>query len=485
MGGNFPNVQIWQLNLDPSNRNLVAGTHGRGAWTMNDAAAVPALWVSKADAGLPVGPGSTINYTITVNNIGNADATGVEVTDPIPDNTGFAAAGDGGQLRRGKVRWTDVTVPAGGSVELHYSVVIDPGLRARVKSIVNDGIRVTSAQGVGTTGSAHVTPIAPAFAVTVTPASQTDGAKAGGAVEYHVKVFNAGYTADTYTLAAGSGTFTAAVLDTTCTAPLASLPLTGGSSADVCVRVSVPGGASNGATDTTTFTATSTGSPSVSGSSTFTTIAVTVATLLVDQDGNIPDVQAYYTTALTAAGQAFDVWDLATKPVLPLGYMKAHTNIVWFTGNSYPDPLGVYETSLAAFLDGGGRFFLSGQDVLDQGAGTTAFFSDYMHVAWDGTDTQNDIGTLKVTGELASPVTSGIGKVPLDLSVLGGVQFSDEITPITPAVVAFRDDPGQPDGLSVADGAYKVVFLSFPFEEYGSATQKADLMTRVFTFFGP
>ncbi len=32
LGTGFPTVEIWQLNLDPANRNLAAGTHGRGAW---------------------------------------------------------------------------------------------------------------------------------------------------------------------------------------------------------------------------------------------------------------------------------------------------------------------------------------------------------------------------------------------------------------------------------------------------------------------
>ena len=73
---------------------------------MTDGAPVPALVVSKADAGVPVGAGSTIDYTITVNNIGNADATGVTVTDPIPANTSFTSAADGGVLDHGKVTWT-------------------------------------------------------------------------------------------------------------------------------------------------------------------------------------------------------------------------------------------------------------------------------------------------------------------------------------------------------------------------------------------
>ena len=39
--------------------------------------------------------------------------------------------------------------------------------------------------------------------------------------------------------------------------------------------------------------------------------------------------------------------------------------------------------------------------------------------------------------------------------------------------------------LSFSGSGYKVVFLAFPFEEYGTADQRADLIGRVFTFFGP
>ena len=69
--------------------------------------------------------------------------------------------------------------------------------------------------------------------------------------------------------------------------------------------------------------------------------------------------------------------------------------------------------------------------------------------------------------------------------MLNGANFSDQITPIAPATPAFTDDSGKTDGLSVDTGTYKVVFLSYPFEEYGTATQKADLISRVLGFFGP
>ena len=66
----------------------------------------------------------------------------------------------------------------------------------------------------------------------------------------------------------------------------------------------------------------------------------------------------------------------------------------------------------------------------------------------------------------------------------GNAAFEDEITPIDPAEAAFTDDSAETDALSVSDSGYKVVFLAFPFEAYGNATQKADLMNRAFTWFG-
>jgi uncharacterized repeat protein (TIGR01451 family) len=488
LGSGFPTVEIWQLNLDPKNRNLAAGTHGRGAWTMHDASTLPALVVTKNDSGIPVGAGSHIAYTITVRNIGNAAATGVTVTDPIPANTTFTSAGEGGTLSHGKVTWTGQTIPAGGSIDLHFTVTISPSLGATVKSIVDDGLTVTSAQNIGTTGSAHVTPIAPAYSVVVAPSSQTDGAHVGTSATYPFHISNRGYINDTYTLSASAAAFPATVLDATCTTAITSIAVASGATADVCLSVAVPASAASGATDTATFTATSTGSPTVSASGTATTIAVTEDILLVDNDHNgtppLPDVRSYYANALTAAGKTFDVWDIETQPVLPLGYMKAHKTIIWFTGNSYPGPIGVYEANLASYLDGGGRLFMSGQDILDQGAGTTDFVHDYLHVDWDGTETQNDKPTANVTGVAGNPVTATFGVVPLDTSVLAGAAFMDRITPIAPATAAFKDSSAATDGLTVAAGAYKVVFLAFPFEGYGSAADRTMLMGNALTYFG-
>jgi hypothetical protein len=124
---------------------------------------------------------------------------------------------------------------------------------------------------------------------------------------------------------------------------------------------------------------------------------------------------------------------------------------------------------------------MSGQDILDQSAGTTPFVHDYLHVNWDGSEAQNDKPTSDVHGVPGNAVTNGIGAVALDHSALGSA-YEDQITPITPATAAFADDTSAPDALTVTAGGYKVVFLAFPFEAYGTATDKTDLMNRVLAY---
>jgi hypothetical protein len=316
----------------------------------------------------------------------------------------------------------------------------------------------------------------------MTPATQTDGGRPGTTVTYTDTVKNLGFTTDRYTLSSSGGTYPVSFFDASCSTPQTTTPsVAAGAATDVCVKVSVPAGATG--TSTATVTATSVGSSAVSASATVKTIAVTLNTLLVDGDNNSPDVQAAYAAALTAANVQFDTWDLATDSNLPPGYLNAHKNVVWFTGNSYPAPITPYEARLKTFLDGGGRLLMSGQDILDQAAGTTAFVHDYLHVIWDGSEAQNDKATAAVHGVAGSAVTNGIGAVPLDHSVLGAT-FEDQITPGGGAAPAFTDDASQPDGLSFA-GSYKVVFLAFPLEAYGTASDKGDLVQRVMTFFGP
>jgi hypothetical protein len=352
-------------------------------------------------------------------------------------------------------------------------------------SVAKTVASITLPQATG--GDMHIfaisLPPAPAHAVTLTPTAQKGGGRVGSDATFSVHLANAGYEADSYTISS-SGTWTAHVYDASCTTPLSTTatvqPADG---VDLCVKVSVPPSAANGDTADTTITATSTTDPSVSATAKLTTIAVSADTLIVDEDGSSPNVESYYENALSANGVSYSYWDLSADPTLPLSMLTAHKYVIWFTGNSYPGPITPYESELASFLDGGGRLFMSGQDILDQQAGTTAFVHNYLHVNWDGSEAQNDKPTANVHGVAGNAVTDGIGAIPLDHSVLNAA-YEDDVTPIAPATAAFTDDTSASDGLNVTAGAYKVVFLAFPFEAYGTAADKADLMHRVLSYLG-
>jgi len=480
LGRGIPQVAVDQLDYDATNGVLLASTHGRGAYTLANRGKSPALVVSTSDSGTPVGPASTIDYTVTVKNIGNGFAQDVSIVDPLPAGTTFQSADQGGRLTGTTVRWTGLRIPAGGQKQVHLRVQISPSLPQSVKTVVNDGIVVRSSDGVSTTGSPHVTPIAPVHALTVAPVQQSGGAKVGESVRYHVAVTNQGYRADTVKVAS-SGAWKTTAFDTTCTTPITSTaPIAAGASADVCLQVAVPAGAANDAKDTETVKVVSVADPKVSATASLTSIAVASDNLLVDGDGNTPDTSAYYKAAM--GSRTYGYWDLAADPNLPQTYLTAHKNVVWWTGNSYPGPVSPYETELSAFLDGGGRLMMSGQDILDQAAGTTAFVKNYLHVAWDGSERQNDQATTSVKAAPGSPVTAGLGTVVLDHTVLNA-NFEDQVTPIAPGAAAFSDDRGQTDALTVATGGYKVLFAAFPVEAFGTAADQATLVDNTFAWF--
>src|SRR5947207_2139856 len=64
--------------------------------------------VAKSDSPDPVIVGNNLTYTITVDNAGPSDATGVAVSDPLPAGASFVSASDGGTYSAGTntVSWS-------------------------------------------------------------------------------------------------------------------------------------------------------------------------------------------------------------------------------------------------------------------------------------------------------------------------------------------------------------------------------------------
>ena len=267
-----------------------------------------------------------------------------------------------------------------------------------------------------------------------------------------------------------------------------------GASAPFNVRVTVPLTPPNGAFDGVTVTVTSIASPTISGAASAKTMSVRVPILLVDNDESGKNVESYYQAALNTGGFAYDYWDLRAASQgtrLSQNYMNAHACIVWFTGNSWPAPVTPYEARLALFLEQGGKgLVMSGQDILDQSAGTSQFVKDYLFTNWDGTDRQNDAATDYWTADGTNPTFAPMTANYTNNVAVLNAQFSDNIDLLGPAIPAWRDQAGEIAGLTAVSttlggSTFKTAFVAYPVEAFGTAAEKADWMARAVGFACP
>jgi uncharacterized repeat protein (TIGR01451 family) len=120
----------------------------------------PLLTITKSGSPDPVGVGALLTYTLVLRNSGNAHATGVTITDTIPEYTTFARADGGGILADGQVRWSGMALNASHSLTVTLAVTVGAPL-AGGAVITNPGYGATCTQGVSAVGSPIITVVQP------------------------------------------------------------------------------------------------------------------------------------------------------------------------------------------------------------------------------------------------------------------------------------------------------------------------------------
>jgi len=120
------------------------GTHGPDVNLANNTAtdvdnlgASPDLRVVKTDGVSSVDAGGSLTYTLTVDNIGTQNATGVFVSDTLPANTSFVSATSGGSNSAGTVIWNVGNLAVGSSVNLSVTVNVSNAIPAGINSLTN------------------------------------------------------------------------------------------------------------------------------------------------------------------------------------------------------------------------------------------------------------------------------------------------------------------------------------------------------------
>ncbi|MDG2201821.1 MAG: S8 family serine peptidase [Phycisphaerales bacterium] len=193
-----------------------------------------------------------------------------------------------------------------------------------------------------------------------------------------------------------------------------------------------------------------------SDTSSFTT-SEGIHVLLVDDDDNTPDVQAYYTSPMNDLGLEFDVWDTMNTDNEPdLDTLRNYDLVIWFTGaewGGFAGPGDAAEVDLAAWLDEGGVFWLSSQDYLYD-RGLTPFGSSYLGVS----DYDSDVGQATVTG--SGSLFGGYGTMTLTCPFNN---YTDSLEAAANAEVCFTGEEGV-IGVNVLDETWRTVFWAFPLE---------------------
>ncbi len=232
--------------------------------------------------------------------------------------------------------------------------------------------------------------------------------------------------------------------------------------------------------------------------------------LLVDDDAGMP-FESYFMDALAAAGGSCDVWHTiavgAVTPEVLAQYLRGDGGVIWFCGSDYTSPLtSAEQLALAAFLDAGGRLFITGQDIgyaltVRGGESDRHFYATYLRaeLALDGSGVfalgGTDAGFLRHShyriggGDGADDQVFPSAVVPLPPAV-PLMQYDDVVPDPELAARSQRVDPFRPvmhvitgtpliGALAYTLDARRVVYFSFGFEAIDSVAMRAEVMRRI------
>ena len=168
--------------------------------------AAPDLTLSKSDGGASTVPGGSVVYTLSYENVGSQDATGVEITETVPANTSFdASASTAGwscvpDSSAGSVCTLAIgALAAGDSGSAAFAVIVDDPVDASVTSIYN----VARVDDDGSNGpdptpgnneDDESTPltVTPQMAIDKALTNAPDPIEPGSALTYTITAFNTG-----------------------------------------------------------------------------------------------------------------------------------------------------------------------------------------------------------------------------------------------------------------------------------------------------
>ncbi|MBD3166240.1 S8 family serine peptidase [bacterium] len=187
----------------------------------------------------------------------------------------------------------------------------------------------------------------------------------------------------------------------------------------------------------------------------------------------------YILSDLEEFGGVYHMWDTFEDGELTQTEIDQYNLVIWQCGPA-TDPLTTGEvTMIQNAMDNGINFFISGENIDEQQAGTS-FYSDYLHAASAGTVGNQALDAVNGSG---GPVIDDSRLVLTGAGGSGNSTDPDGITPQGSAVGGYHY-LNAPDsyGMLYYAGDYNLVYFSCNFEAISGAagtTSRADFVTNM------
>jgi immune inhibitor A len=209
--------------------------------------------------------------------------------------------------------------------------------------------------------------------------------------------------------------------------------------------------------------------------------------LIVDDDRSTAyKYELYLANALDSLGITYSAWgkDTLGSP----GFMQVESPIVmWITGDARDTSLTSADRAfIADYLDGGGRLFLTGQDIAQHFArDEDGFLEQYFKCAYDGA-AESQWAVSGVDGSV-------VGRDSISCLIIGydgaANQYSlDILEPQTGATACLEYGTGGTAAVEVASAGYRAVLFGFGFEAVNDQyvadgfSSRETLLSRVMDF---
>ncbi len=165
---------------------------------------------------------------------------------------------------------------------------------------------------------------------------------------------------------------------------------------------------------------------------------------------------------------AYFRWNTNTLASSPgADYMQEYDLVIWMTGDEENPLTQSDQTAIQTAMDAGVNFFIFGQTLDEQLAGTD-FYANYLHAESAGGTAQ---AALEIQTGDDGPEIPGSQIILVGPGGAGNSNNPDPITPLNGAVSKANYFGSDDAGLIFYDGDYKLVYCSFALESVSGASE--------------